>query len=364
MIYGKKMRLLALLGATLAVGACDSSTGPAALENFDSQAALEDYQAVDAILNSTGWAGFQALGTRVPIDGLGSGVASALGAVGSVADLAAEGDPRSFAEGMARMVGAMTAPAGAPIISGESRGTTFIFDPEIGDYRPDPNRSDAPANGVRFVLYDESSGQPDPATEIGYADLIDEGDASAADIVLRFIVVQGQLTVLDYRTSLTDLGSGGRITVDGFLQDETDRLDFDVNVEGTDGENLSSIDVRFTMGIESRDFSINGAVTGTEGASESGTIDISVRHGSESLRVALSGSDTVMEGTFFLNGEVFATAAGDPDDPTFTSSDGSALGMTEVQVLTEMVGVVDEVFGLFEGLVEPIEGLVALGIVL
>ena len=41
--------------------------------------------------------------------------------------------------------------------------------------------------------------------EIGYADLIDEGDGSVEDIALRFICVQNGIEVLNYATTLDEL---------------------------------------------------------------------------------------------------------------------------------------------------------------
>ena len=359
-----KVRMLALVGMTIAAGACESSTGPATLDDFDAQAALEDYQAVDGILSSPGWAGFQSLGDRAPLAGLGSSATSAMGMVSSATRLAADGDARGFAVEIARAVAAVDGPATAPIISEQNRGMTFVYDPEVGEYVADPTRAGAPATGVRFILYDESSGQPDPEQEIGHADLIDLGDGSAEDIVLRFICEQNGLVILDYSTSLTDLDGNGRITVDGFLQNEEDRLDFNVDVQGTEQEGLETIDIQFSMGVESHGFEVTGAILGTEGAEETGEIDISVRHGDASLRVDVEESDGMMNGTISLNGEVFATVSGDSEDPSFTGASGEGLTASEIGVLLQIVGIVEEVFGLFEGLVAPIEGLVTLGIIL
>jgi len=361
----KRTRLGGLIVAVIVAGACESSTGPTLLDDFDAEAALADYQAVDAILASNGWAGFEALGARAPFVALGASSTGAMVMLGSAARLASKGDPETFAVELARAAASMDVPAAAPIISEGNRGKTFIYDPSVMDYVADPSRTEAPSNGVRFILYEESNGQPDPEREIGHADLIDEGSGSIEDIALRLIVVREGLEILDYRTSLDGIGDNQvRITVGGFLQNNVDRLDFEIQVEGTEGEDLNSIDVRFSMGIDSRDFSIEGAVLGTEGAEQTGSIDISVRHGDESLRVDLARSEGTLEGTILLNGEVFATASGDADSPTFTSSDGDALTTFEVGVLIQVVGVVVEVMGLFEGLVGPVAGLVMLGIVL
>ena len=103
---------------------------------------------------------------------------------------------------------------------------------------------------------------------------------------------------------------------------------------------------------------------GTEGEGGSGDIDVTVRHGSESMRVDVNGTDSSIAGTFYLNGQTFATVSGHPDEPVFVGASGDPLTGAEVLVLLRMVGVLDDVFDLFEELVEPVGHLVVLAIIL
>jgi len=361
-----KMMAVALLAG--AAAACDTGTGPEAIATFDAEAALEDYRSLDVVLSSDTWQGFQALGAQMSFERIGAGPALAVGLAQELRAIESEADAGSFASALIARIDAAGGVVGTAdaLISDFHRGKTFVYDFTAKDYVVDPDRTGAPSNGVRFIVYehDRLTGKPTSDVEIGYADLIDEGDGSAEDIALRLVVVMNGLTALDYKTTVDNLGDDGAITVAGFLQDEQDRLDFDIAVQGSERGGQKAIDVSFEMGITARDFSISGSVKGTEGDGSSGDIDVSVRHGSESLRVDVNGTDSEIAGTFYLNGQVFATVSGDPDEPTFLGASGDPLTGPEVLVLLRMVGVLDDVFDLFEELVEPVGHLVILAVLL
>ena len=349
------------------VAACDTGTGPDAVARFDAEGALEDYAKLDAVLASDTWIGFQGLGAGMAFEPLGQGPELSVGLASELRAIRGENDARRFASGLVAAMGEGDLTVGlAPIISDRHRGKTFVYDFTKQDYVVDPDRAGAPANGVRFIVYehDRLTGKPTSDTEIGHADLLDEGDASVEDIVLRLVVVVDGRTAIDYRTSVDHLGDAGAITVDGYLQDDQDRLDFSIEVAGSDRGGQGAVDVTFEMGIADRDFRIEGMVMGTEADGGRGEVDVSVRHGTESIRVDVSGSDTSIDGTFYLNGAVFATVSGDPDEPTFVGADGNDLTAPEVLVLFRIVHVLDDVFDLFEELVEPVGHLVVLGIIL
>lgn len=360
---GSRWSTLAVIG--LLVGACETSTEPGAVATFDAEAALADYETIDAVLSSNGWAGFQALGSRTPF-------AKSADQIDVVAGLSAprgSDDARSFALHLADRLQAgrlATAPSAAPIISHLHRGKTFVYDPAIDDYAVDPDRTGAPANGVRFIMYAvDVEGRPIVDEEIGYADLVDEGDNSSEDIVLHLTVVERGVTILDYRTSLDENGDRGTITVDGFLSGDGNRLDFAIEATGTDVGGRTTLDVSFDMRVDARNFSITGTVHGVEEGNEGeGDVDITVRHRSESIRVDLSGQDGVIDGTFFLNGDVFATVSGPENEPTFLGASGDPLTGPEFLVLRHIVDTVEDVFDFLEDLVDPVDELVTLGAIL
>jgi hypothetical protein len=321
--------------------------------------------------------GFQVVGAHLSLDG-GGALGSLTEATGPMVETAA----RTRAPGLssrapdadrllarARALAAapgLAGPAGAPIISGIHRGKTFVWDPDAEEYVVDPERTDAPAHGVRFVVYEETApGVPDPDAPVGYADLVDEGDGSAEDVVLRLELVVDAVQVLSYRTAVDTEGARITVEVDGFLQDPEgpDRLDFDLRVEGPVESGGGAADLEFEMGIDARDFEIVGSVRGVEDDG-TGRTDIFVRHGDDSLGVEVEATASTLAGTILLDGELFATVSGHPDAPTFTGASGDDLTGREVAVLLRVVAVVVDVLVLFNDLVEPVAGLVGLGLIL
>lgn len=354
-------RLLALTLAAGMMTACESATGPAEPDSFNAEAALADYEALDAIMTSESWRGFQAMGRTVGSGTFRQGAAVIIRSAAELSVFRGGNDARTFARLLAGAGEEVLRAAAGPIISNPHRGKTFVYDAELDRYVIDPDRQDAPTTGVRFVIYAEKSGRPDPSQEIGYADLIDEGDNSVEDIVLHLIVVNGEDPVLDYRTTLDERNGAGAITVDGYIQGDSDRLAFRIDVQGTAG----SFDVAFLMDVANRSFRIEGSVSGTkQGESETGDIDVLVRHGNESLRVDASGTEASISGTVYLHDKPFVDVSGDPAAPTFTRPDGQPIGRVEMLVLHQVFDIVEDVFDLFEDLMDPIDELVTLAVIL
>jgi hypothetical protein len=359
------LRLGTLASIASFAAACESTTAPDLGLDFDGAAA--DYATLDTLFASSGWAGFQALEGRTPFG------ASAAG-IDAVAGLGLAAQPRTgrafalqLASRMREVVVRGGTPALAPIISGATRGKTFVYDTELDEYAIDPARAGAPATGVRFVLYEvELDGTPIVAEEIGYADLIDEGDASAEDVALRLVMVAHSVTVLDYATTL-DLGLlQGTLAVEGFFRGDNGlQLDFDLEAVGMHFIGYSTLDVTFDLGVEARDFAITGAVSGVqEGVEGEGDVDLTVRHRSHSVRLDVRGAGGQMDGSVFVNGHLFATLAGPAQNPTILSADGDPLTTSEIIVLHHIVDVVEDVFDFLEDLVDPVDEIVVLGIIL
>ncbi len=366
----RNMHWRRILSLALLVGinaACETGTEPMEGPTFDAEAALADHQAMDTVLASEAMKGFRALAQGVTFGSFSEEVQFAGRVVSELDGVQVGTDGEGLARRLARLAaGANYDEAGNPIISSFRRGKTFAYDPDQGRYVIDEDRVGAPSTGVRFILYEPGmGGKPDATKEIGYADLIDEGDQSAEEIALRLKVVEGEATILNYRTTVDILDDGGKITVNGFLQGDYDRLDFDIQVQGSSSGGDSTMDISFEMEIEDRDFLITGAVHGAEGESgEGGEVDLVVRHGSDSFSVQLTGDDSSIEGTFKLNGEVFAKISGDPDDPTITGATGSELTWAEFLVLRQILDSTEDVFDLFEDLLDPVDELVILALIL
>ena len=125
------------------------------------------------------------------------------------------------------------------------------------------------------------------------------------------------------------------------------------------------LDIAFELRVHARDFRITGNFSGIEDDAEGDAdIDITVRHRTNSIRVDVIGTDGILEGTFFLNGDIFATVSGPEDDVTILGQGGEPLTFGEALVLHRIVAVIEDVFDFLEDLVDPVDDLVILGIIL
>ena len=320
------------LAVALALTGCDTGTGPADPTGFDAEGALEDYEVLASVLESSELAALGGLSGRTPF----------------VSPARTDG------------------PHAGPVISGFRRGTTFVYDPTSGEYRPDPDRSGAPSNGVRFILYEQAAdGTPQLGGEVGYADLLDEGDGSAEDVALRVRVVREEEAVLDYLTTVDWAPGRAAITAEGFVQGDRGRLDFDVKLRGSDGNGLRESELLFDLAVDSRSLSVTGRVQGTdEGDDDMGEVELEILHGSNVLGVTTSGENGVLDGSVAVNGEPFAVFQGPEGDLDITAPDGSALTWAEGLALQRAVDVVEDVFDLVEDLLDPVDEIVLLGIIL
>ncbi|MDH3424522.1 MAG: hypothetical protein OEN00_16120, partial [Gemmatimonadota bacterium] len=264
MSRNSRTRAAAVVALALASAACDTGTVPDIPQEFDAQAAIQDYQAMESVLQSDDLSSFHALGARTPF---GSAPA-AIGAIGDMQSFGTADGGRAYAGRLARrMLSARTetsdGPAAGPIISGWHRGSTFVYDPEVDEYRPDLTLEGAPETGVRFILYEvDEEGTPILDAKVGYADLIDEGDGSVEDIVLRLQVVLNGVTRLEYRITLDHDATSGALTVDGFLVGEEATLDFAVTLAASNVDGVEQGELTFDFGVEERGFSVVGRVSG------------------------------------------------------------------------------------------------------
>jgi hypothetical protein len=321
-----KLLRASVLSAVVVMTACQETSAPGSLDELNTSTALADYAAMDAVRQSTGWRGFQ---------------------------MAA---PQMAARiGFARSGVALKS---IPLISDTNRGKTFVYDAVRHEWVIDPARTGAPANGVRFITYEPKGAEPDPAKPIGHADLIDLGNTTAG-IALRLVVAEGALTILDYQTTLEGSDGSGHVTVDGYIQNTRDKLDFDIDVHGQKSGGVERADVSFELGIAAREFRVIGDVQAEkQNGMESGAVDLSVRHGAHSFTVDIANNGGTLDGAIDLNSSPFAMVSGPAQQPVFKRPNGSDIGGAEALVLWHIFDVSEDVFDLFEDLIDPIANLV------
>jgi hypothetical protein len=354
MVRRLPMLLLAIAAA------CSGTTEPRSLGKLNTAAALADYSAMDGVLQSTGWKHFQM--TASGMTAMGSTSTTTSIAAGALANLAPGGNSRAAATAMASIVASGT--AGIQLISTANLGKTFIYDGQGHRWVVDPTRTGAPSNGVRFITYEPKGIEPDPTKPTGYADLIDQGSTSAG-IALRLVVLEGNFTVLDYRTTVDGSNGVGHVTVNGFVQNRNDKLEFDIDVHGGNANGVDRGDISFDLAIASRGFHVEGDVHSEKSnGAEHSTVDLSVRHSEASFRVDVANDVGALSGVVNLNDAPFATVSGRDGAPVFKTPAGGDLNPAQGLVLLKIFDVTEDVFDLFEDLIDPIDDLVILAFIL
>ena len=362
----KMLRPSLLLALAAFATACQEPTGTGSLARLNAAAALADYNAMDGVLQSSGWKNFQMTASRMDAVKFGHAPFAAARAVATLRELAPGGDPRAFASAMASVASAAADnTASIPLISDANRGKTFVYNAQIHDWQIDPARTGAPSNGVRFITYEPKGAEPDPTKPTGHADLIDLGNANPNSLALRLVVVEGNLTVLDYHTTVEGSDGSGHVTVAGYLQNSRDKLAFDIDVRGQNSGGIERGDISLELGIASREFKVSGDVhSEKQNGSESSTVDLSVRHGTASFRVDVGNVGGNLSGEIHLNNAPFSTVSGTDKQPVFKTPSGGDISGAEGLVLWRIFDITEDVFDLFEDLIDPIDELVILAFIL
>jgi hypothetical protein len=358
----------ALALCTLVAAACgtDRTTGPDGDARFDAQRLTADVAATERVLSPSVWASFTALSERFD---LGAATTSAL--AGSREVLGARDGltmARSKEIAMATAERLMVATASdvvlaSPVLRPGSLGKTYVYDATLRRYVVAPERTGAPENGVRFVLYavNPVTHEPIVATEIGHADLIDDGAARLTGLGLRLIVVSEGKTYLDYRVAIDGSANTGRLAVTGFLTDGTTRLDFNIEASGTVGPAGATMNVAFQFAVPAREFNVVGTIEGTHSSGgHLGRVNLAVRSGLTRIDFAVTGDEHTVNATILVNDRIFATVTGSPHDPVIRGAGGRQLTAEEVEALQGILRLVGGLFELFGNLLKPVGAILAL----
>jgi len=353
---------LGLMGL-FALTACDDTTGPD--PEFDPGVAAQDYQAMSDVVSSDDWDDFRAAAGNFSYgESQSQDVPAALAQTLDGLDGLRGAKGEDLARNIIAHWGELPTSAQS-VISETHRGVTFEWSMETEDYYAG-EREGAPATGVRFILYElDENEDPIVENEIGFVDLIDEGD-EVEPVVLRMSATANDVNFLDYRVELSNPETGsGALAIDGFLRNDTDQLDFDIDVVASTSENENEVDITFNASIDSRDFEIALALEGVnDETGETAALTLSVTHGAHSIAVDGTVVEEVLDATIALDGEDWVTMTGDPDNPTFAKVDGTDFTAEELALLGEIGDVAENVFEFFGELMEPAMHIVLLGLVL
>lgn len=266
------------------------------------------------------------------------------------------------ARNLARSARAMTHRGSAvalAIIPAEYLGDTYTFNETTSEYELS-DRTGAPANGVRFILYSVNpvTGQPTlPLQEIGYADVLDESNA-AAD-ALRVLLVSEGTTYLNYGVSGTGNASSATVIVDGFVTNGTTQVNFDLSNTVSELSN-GTIALDYGLDVPSRDVNLNYDIEISDLAgSADADIDLALSGPHGDVGIAGTLAEATGSLTFRANGDDFAVMQiVDEELESVTKPDGTALTLQEAGAVAAIWGLVLKGFDVFEDLLQPIDNLI------
>jgi hypothetical protein len=339
MTRNNSSRAIAMLTLLLLAG-CGQSVEPAgsASGSFDASGVSASLATVQAASTGAAWQSLRALGPTVAVPG-GAGAPAVNGYGIAQALLAANG-------------GAATTIRIPPSI----RGLTFVYDTVTAGYIPDSSLARAPADGIRFIIYDlAASGRPDPKSPIGYADLHDLGDPFSPQLRLRLEVVVGQVRRLDYTVTAVGDASAGQLMVSGYVVEGATRIELAARALSGTSQDTSAAQVEFALGIPDRAFNASALLRHVDTAVDSiGEIGLTVLQGVDQVGLVGHVTTDSVAGAFQVNGRLLATVLGERSHPIVQGAGGRELTPEEYEALVGIQAIAGDVMALFGDLMKPV----------
>ena len=218
---------------------------------------------------------------------------------------------------------------------------------------------------MRFVLYeiDPVTRQPG-TTEIGHVDLTDESTAAA--YVARVRVVTSSVVRIDYTVSAVVGVQALTLTVDGFLDDGTDRVEVLLTLTFVVDLPVSVATVNHLISVPSRDFEVDATAVFTfndETLAGSLDVDATFMQGTHTVTVdglvEFSEGDVPSDGGTFeihVDGVLFATIVFNNDTVTVQSGTGHELTAAEIDAVRRIFDGLEDLFEeRFEDFLRPVE---------
>ena len=362
----KRFNILALgLAFTISLTACADGTGPDSAgtdQPFDPTALVADLLVIDGVFDSPVFVSLAESSTIFSsINGVLLPSTALIDAGWSLALANGSWEVERAGERLARAVSASS--AGVPVIPADFLGRTYVHDPSEGYYY-DLERIGAPANGVRFILYEANPitheiGQ----TEIGYVDILDESTNLSPDV--RVVVVSGDIEYMNYTVSPTGVpGIMGGFLVSGFFGDGPDVLDLYLYMEFVTAETTSTVIVNYSIVVPSSGFGMTANMTSVidlQTQTESSTIDVSFGVPFYTVQMTVGveltdlGENRSVE--ILVDSQLFATVTFSGETLTVVGPDGEALSADHAQAVRNMFDVIEGMLEKFEHFVLPVSWL-------
>ncbi len=228
-------------------------------------------------------------------------------------------------------------------------GVTFIYDPVEG-YIPS-QRTGAPANGVRFILYAVDPILEEPVTplnEIGWLDIIDTSNFATGTIDISLEAVVNDVTLVDVTSTGVLTQTSLSLDFDGTLSDGQNNLNFTIDALFSETGTFE-----LTFGMTAGDVGVTVAFSGTEAGGGSVTTTFTDAGNTIVVSLSVDASDNILSGSgVSFNGSTVAIISGSLDNPTVTNAEGDPLTDEELAALEDlllaMVDVIEFGFGVFE----------------
>jgi hypothetical protein len=217
-------------------------------------------------------------------------------------------------------------------------GRTMVWDANTLSY-VNGNVSGAPANGVRFRLYelDPFTNLPvTPLVQIGHVDITDETSGSTDAIGLSVVI--GSTEVLSYLVSGTVTTTSESWSVSGFLAALTGnfRIDFDLAYTYTSSSETLSMHVEATGGFV-LDLDL-----------DNDSFELTISDGTDDITITVSETASGETIQVRYNGTLVASGVADEQGVTWTGAGGQQLSEAELAALEEiLVGAFVTVFAVF-----------------
>ncbi len=242
----------------------------------------------------------------------------------------------------------------AAIIPSSLLGKTFIYNPQTDRYEIS-NRTGAPANGVRFILYAVDPLQRrvvTPINEIGYLDLTDKSTSQTTTLGIKAVI--DNQTLLDYDVSASPTSTGATVSVRGFLSDGLTRVDFEASQSFSQTTGMQA-----TYKLSAPQKGVSLELQANVAPNLSATINFTIRVGNNTTVVNFSGTfgeggeNKPINGTITHNGEVVVRISGTPSNPMFTDARGNQLQPGQSEALKKVGDLIGDVLDAFEDLLKP-----------
>ncbi|MGI9038892.1 MAG: hypothetical protein ACR2GQ_08515 [Gemmatimonadota bacterium] len=225
-----------------------------------------------------------------------------------------------------------------PLLPADVLGKTFEWDETENGYVAS-EATGAPANGVRFVIYDRTSV---PFVANGFLDVTDDSDA-AADRVGVHMEKDGVVR-LDYDIAATQTTSSLSVSVAGYVSDGTQRVDFDVTETATETVDGFRVNLDYGLSLAGQPISVDYAFVINFGETLTADIVATFVNGVNELVIDLSqAGDGSLTGSVEWNGALVMTVTDDGNgEPVFLGAGGDPVTPEEAVAIQQMFELAEE----------------------